>query len=158
MILTDYYKMRVLKVRKSHRFDCVASTGEYEPFEMRASRAREKRFYCYYNGVPDTFSVEAQRKAERALTDGHNITSVYIPDIEQPLKGYGDMVGTNDGLLLLFSSDYNELEIFVARGYKNDIKALCSMFLDGEIDGEVEAMRAKVSEATTNPPSPPELL
>lgn len=54
MILTDYYKMQVLKVMKSHRFDRTASTGEYPLFEEIAKRARNGRFSCYYNGVPDT--------------------------------------------------------------------------------------------------------
>ncbi|MDL2224441.1 hypothetical protein LJB92_03920 [Bacteroidales bacterium OttesenSCG-928-M06] len=145
MILTDYYKMQELKALKSHRFDCVASTGEYEPFEIMAQRSRVKRFFFYYNGVPDTFSVNAQRKADRAITNGDNISSVYIPDLETPLKGYGDTKGTNDGLLLLFSEDYKQVEVFVARGYKNNIKSLCNLFLDGELNEELNEMRNRAT-------------
>ncbi len=143
MILTDYYKMQEIKPLKSHRFDCVASTGEYEPFELIAQRAKVKRLFFYYNGVPDTFSANAQRKADRAITNGDNISSVYIPDLENPLRGYGDAKGTNDGLLFLFSEDYKQLEVFVARGYKNNIKNLCNLFLDGELDGEINTLRER---------------
>ena len=45
MNLTDYYKMVKLPTCKSKlRFDCVTSTGGYEPFEERAQRGRDKRF------------------------------------------------------------------------------------------------------------------
>ena len=101
MILTDYYKLQELIIRKSHRFDCTASTVEYPLFEEIAKRARSGRFYCYYNGVPDTFSANAKRKADRAFTNKDNISRVFIPDLANPLKGYGDVKGTSDGLYLL---------------------------------------------------------
>jgi hypothetical protein len=145
MILTDYYLMQELKVIKSHRFDCAASTGEYEPFELMAQRSRVKRFFFYYNGIPDTFSANAQRQADRAITNGDNISSVFIPDLNNPLKGYGDTKGTNDGLLFLFTEDYKQVEVFVARGYKNNIKNLCNLFLDGELDDEMNALRQRAS-------------
>lgn len=146
MILTDYYMMQELKTVKSHRFDCITSTSEYEPFETIAQRAKVKRFFCYYTGVPDTFSVDAQRKADRIITNGNNISSIFIPDIETPLKGYGDVVGTNDGLLFLFKEDYKQFEIFVARGYKNNIHNLFNLFLDGELDNEINVIRNRAKE------------
>lgn len=143
MIITDYYKVQELKKVKSNRFDCVASTGEYEPFEIIAQRSRDKRFFCYYNGIPNTFSANAQRKADRAITNGNNISSVFIPDLKTPLKGYGDTKSTNDGLLFLFSNDYKQIEIFVARGYKCNIKNLCNLFLDDELDEEIDEIRTR---------------
>ncbi len=143
MILTDYYKMQELKPLKSHRFDCVASTGEYEPFELIAQRAKVKRLFFYYTELPEGFSSNAQRKADRTITNGTNISSVFIPDLENPLKGYGDTKGTNDGLLFLFSEDYRQLEVFVARGYKNNIKNLCNLFLDGELEAEINILRER---------------
>lgn len=143
MILTDYYKMREIKVLKSHRFDCVASTGEYEPFEAIAQRAKVKRLFFYYNDVPDTFSANAKRRTDRIITNGDNISSVFIPDVKTPCKGYGDTRGTNDGLLFLFSDDCKEMEVFVARGYRNNIKNLYSLFLDGELDEEIDELRRR---------------
>lgn len=143
MILTDYYKMQEIRPLKSHRFDCMASTGEYPPFEQIKHRAKDGRFFFYYNGVPDTFSANAQRKADRAITNGNNISSVYIPDLQEPLKGFGDVRGTDDGLLFLFSADYKQIEIFVARGYRNHIKNICNLFLDGEFDNEINELRKR---------------
>lgn len=153
MKLTDYYKMAKLPTCKSkYRFDCVASTGSYEPFEERAQRGRDKRFKFYYGGTPDTFSADAQRKADRVITDTTNISSVYTPDLDNPLLGYGDVAHTNDALLFLFSDDYREIEIFVARGLKNHQKGLFSLFADGELADEVEQLRQQAK--PTNAPIP----
>lgn len=144
MILTDYYLMREIKPLKSHRFDCTASTGEYPPFEAMANRGLEKRFFCYCSGVPDSFSANVQRKADRAITNSESISSIFIPDLENSLYGYGDTKGTNDALLFLFSQDYKQLEIFIARGYKNNVKGLFQLFCDGELFGEMEHLRKQL--------------
>lgn len=153
MKLTDYYKMAKLPTCKSKlRFDCITSTGGYEPFEERAQRGRDKRFKFYYGGTPDTFSADAQRKADRVITDTTNISSVYTPDLDNPLLGYGDVAHTNDALLFLFSEDYREIEIFVARGLKNHQKGLFSLFADGELADDVEQLRQQAK--PTNAPIP----
>lgn len=152
MKLTDYYKMAKLPNCKSKlRFDCVASTGGYEPFEEKAQRGRDKRFKFYYGGTPDTFTANAQRKADRAITDGESISSVFTPDLDNPLMGYGDTKGTNDALLFLFSEDYRQIEIFVARGLKNHSKGLFALYADGELSEEIEQLRAQAK--PTNAPT-----
>ncbi|WP_301757848.1 MULTISPECIES: hypothetical protein [Bacteroidales] len=152
MKLTDYYKMVKLPTCKSKlRFDCVASTGGYEPFEERAARGRDKRFKFYYGGTPDTFTANAQRKADRVITDTTSISSVFTPDLDNPLLGYGDTVGTGDALLFLFSEDYRQIEIFVARGLKNHAKGLFALFVDGELADEMECLRQQAK--PTNAPT-----
>src|SRR5574344_127242 len=106
MILTDYYRMQELKPIKSHRLDCIASTGNYEPFEVIAQRARNKRFFVYYTDVPDSFIEDAKRGADKALTNGKSISSIFVPDLNNPLYGYGDTKGTDDALLFLFGDGY----------------------------------------------------
>lgn len=142
MILSGYYKMVEIKRIKSHRYDCVASTGNYEPFEKIAKCAKKERFYCYYNGVPDTFNANAQRKADCAITsNGGNISSVFVPAFASPLFGYGDTKGTNDALLFVFSENYEQIEIFVARGHKHQVKQLFSYLKDGGLNGEMDKLR-----------------
>ncbi len=143
MKLTDYYLFKEIKVVKSHRYDCVASIGEYEPFKEIAAHSKDKRLFLYCNKVPETFKAEARRKATYAITNGKNISSVFIPNFEQPLKGYGDMKGTGDGLLFLFSADMKAIEVFVARGYKHCISNLCTLFLDDELDDEIKTLRSR---------------
>ena len=143
MILTDYYLLKELKQLKSHRFDVVATTGGYPPFEEIANRSKGGRFFCYYNGVPETFSPNAQRKADRAITNTKNISSVFIPDLTNPLIGYGDTKGTADALLFLFSEDYKQLEIVVARGYRNNARNLYNLLSDGGLEDELAVLRTR---------------
>ncbi len=143
MRLTNYYKMEKLPGQRSKlRYDCTASTVDYEPFEQRARRGRERRFKFYYGGTPGTFHTRAQRKAECAITDGTSISSVYTPDLSRPLLGYGDVANTLDALLFLFNEDYTQIEIFVARGMKYHARGLFTLFADGALSDEVEALRA----------------
>lgn len=152
MILTDYYKMAKLpSCNSKHRFDCIASTGGYEPFEARANRGRDKRFKFYYSGTPDTFNANAKRKADRAITDTTSISSVYTPDLEKPTFGYGDVVGTTDALLFLFGEDYRQVEVFVARGLKNHVKGLFARLCDNELADEIESLRQQAR--PTNAPT-----
>lgn len=151
MKLTDYYKMAKLPNCKSKlRLDCITSTGGYEPFEEHSQRCKDKRFKFYYGKTPEQFKADAKRKSGAAITDGDNITSVFTPDLDNPLLGYGDMKGTNDALLFLFTEDYTGVEVFVARGMKNHVNGLFTLFADGELADEMECLRQQAK--PTNAP------
>ena len=154
MILTDYYKLVELKPSKSHRLDCVAMNGNHPTFEAIAAKSKTKAAYAYVAGVPDQFNALAQRRADMALTSTKNISSIFTPDLTNPLMGYGDVKGTEDAMLFLFSEDYKQLEIFIARGHKRNRVNLYNLFADGELDDEVEAMRKaakSVGKQASNP-------
>ena len=144
MILTDYYSLERLPEnmsKRTPRYDTTASTGSYPLFESMAARSRVKRFFCYYNGLPDSFSNRAHQKAERAITNTKNISSVFIPYLDKPLYGYGDVKGSQDAILFIFSADYTRLELFIARGYRSNARALFQRFLDGGLNSELEILR-----------------
>lgn len=144
MILTDYYRLERLAeflMNRTPRFDCKASTGEYPPFEDIARKSRVKRFFCYYNGLPNSFSENAKNKAERCITNTNSISSVFIPSLDKQQLGYGDVKGTQDALLFVFSPDYSSMEIFVARGYKNNQKRLFNLLYDNELVEEMHRLR-----------------
>jgi len=148
MILTDYYKLERLPEfakNKTPRFDCIASTGEYPLFENMAARSKVNRFFCYYNGIPGTFSSKAKQNAERAITNTKNISSVFIPNLKKPLLGFGDVKGTQDAILFVFSPDCIAMEVFIARGYKNNKRGLYNLLVDGELNGEIEIIRNRTS-------------
>lgn len=144
MILTDYFCFEEKKVIKSHRLDCTFFTGGYEPIESKKKTGRDKvvRLYCYLTGLPDSFSINAKRKADLAITDGDNSwSSIYTPDVDNLHMAFGDMKGTNDALLFLFSEDYKKMEIFIIRGKKHNQKMFHTMFVDGELDEDIEYLR-----------------
>jgi len=67
------------------------------------------------------------------------VSGVFIPDIQRPGIGYGDIKGTTDAALFVISE--NSLEILIAKGKKNTAFALYQLLVDGELDSEIEALR-----------------
>ena len=144
MILTDYYRLQVLKPTKSHRMDCTASTGEYPLFEAMAARSKVGRLFLYVTKVPERFAADAQRRADRSINNGTNISSIYVPNLEMPNLGFGDVAGTEDALLLKFEgADDETLHLYVARGYKNNAIALYQLWTDGGLDEEVATLQKR---------------
>jgi hypothetical protein len=147
MNLTDYYKAEPLTTSK-FRYDVTTSTGNYDFFERTLINKR-----CFNIGGLSLNIVQRPdkwngHKTDLAITKGtQNITSIKRPDIEKQFA-YGDIKGTNDACLIVFNSDFKEagitsLEIFIARGLKNDVNSLWNLFTDGELQHEMEALRTK---------------
>jgi len=139
MILTDYYKAEKLPQSKSkHRLDVTLSTGTYEPFE--ALRNKKNELFFYYGDVPENFRSEAKRKADKCISKTKNISSVFVPDVTLPFA-YGDVNNTSDGILLVFNDDYTAIEIFIARGQRNNKRNLYYLLCDNELQNEIELLR-----------------
>ena len=93
--------------------------------------------------MPQCFQANTNRQADRIISHTDNISSIFIPNIKKPLLGYGDVRGTDDALLFKFSKNDKELEIYVARGYKHNALQLYNMFAEGELDGDIEALKQR---------------
>jgi hypothetical protein len=149
MIFTDYYKAQKL-TQAECRFDVVLSTQSYEHFENLLINKRKFNVGgLSFNFVdrPATFNGNHNRLAEKAITKGNcNVSSVYVPNVENHFIAYGDINTTNDALILLFSQDYSTIEVFIARGYKNDCMALYQQFVANEFEHEIEVLKAKSKE------------
>jgi len=147
MILTDYYKGQKLTDAQS-RFDITASTGEYDLFERLL--INKQKFNI--GGLSFNFGQRPDRwkgkKTDMAITKGsQNITSVKRPNLENNVA-YGDINGSNDSCIIVFNPDYKEtgittIEIFIARGLRNDTDGLWQLFTDGELKSDIEALREK---------------
>lgn len=147
MILTDYYKGQKLTEAKS-RCDITASTGEYDLFEsLLINKTRFNVGGLSFNCVsrPDRWK---RKNASLAISKGsHNITSLIRPDITLNYA-FGDINGTSDGCIIVFNPDFKEkgiltIEIFIARGTKNDVNGLWDLLIDGDLNPEMEIMRKK---------------
>lgn len=150
MILTDFYEFLHLPECKSKaRMDCKVSTKSYNEFE--AMRNKHGKLFIYLCDVPDTFKVDVKRKADKSITTskGKNLSSVFILDVTLPFA-YGDVKGTSDCILIIHHNDYSKLEIFIARGQKNNRVNLWQMLSDGELDDEISVLRdLAVTESVT---------
>jgi hypothetical protein len=147
MILNDYYKGEKLTDAKS-RFDIVALSGEYDLFESLLINKRGFNIGgLSFNLVtrPDRWK---SKNASLAICKGsHNITSLLRPDLSLNLA-FGDINGKLDAVVFIFNPDWKEagintLEIFIARGLKNDLNSLWDLLIDGELDEEIEIIREK---------------
>jgi len=174
MILTDYYKFERLATKAKLRMDCTVSTGSYEELECRratkANRATEKRdatnvgdLVVYYGDVPPQFDGDVHRKADKSISiKGKNMSSVYVPDVESGFA-YGDFRATSDALLFVFHNLNTPngvieagavIEVFVARGQRNNARQLYNLLADGELDEEMNALRASVTKSVTDTENP----
>jgi len=139
MILTDYYKGEHLPDAAKTRFDVTASTGSYEPFETKL-RTRQGGLSFYFGDVPERFRFASKDKPDFALTKRDNISSVFVPDITQNF-GFGDVHHTSDAILLIWSNDWQTLELFISRGQRHNRRNLYHLLCDNELDSEIEILR-----------------
>lgn len=147
MILNDFYNGQKLTDAKS-RYDITASSESYDLFERllinkRGFNVRGLSFYC--GKRPDRWK---KKNAGLAMTKGsHGITSLIRPDINLNLA-FGDIKGTKDAAIFVFNPDFKEkgiiiIEVFIARGLKNNDIPLWDLLIDGELDEEMETLRRK---------------
>ena len=141
MILTDYYKGENLPGAAKTRYDITTSTGSYEAFEIKL-KSRKGGQSFYFGDVPPYFRFAGKDKPDKAITKGDNISSVFVPDVTLPFA-FGDVRGTGDTLLMIFSEDYRIIELFIARGQKNNRRNLYILLTDGELDHEIEILRKR---------------
>ena len=149
MILTDYYKTQKLTDAAS-RYDVTQSTASYDLFEnllINKKKFNVGGLSLNYVDRPKDWKGDAARIADKAFTKGAmNLSSIYVPDLQKPLIAYGDIKGTHDALLILFSADYATIEVFVGRGYANDMMALYTHAKEGELIEDMEALKAKAKQ------------
>ena len=139
MILTDYYHFGKLPEQKSKmRIDCISSTKGYPVFE--ALRNKAGSLFVYFGDVPASFGGDIKRRADKAITKTTNISSVFVPDVEK-LLGFGDVKSTQDAILIVFNCNYSQMEIFVARGQKNNCRQLYNLLAEGELDTEIASLK-----------------
>lgn len=141
MILTDCYLFEKLAGTKSKtRYDCTLSDRNHPFFET----LRNKKGVLFVHLVnADYVKASHQRQTDTKISNskGH-ISSVYMPEITLPLA-YGDIKGTKDALLFVFSEDHSQMWVFVARGQKHNKKVLFSLLVDGELDEEIEELKKR---------------
>lgn len=156
MILTDLYTFeRVSGTKSKSRIDCKQSTESYPQFEEMRNKSGELFMY-----LGDNTYTEAgkKQKSDLALSHTKHISSIYRPDVRNTFA-YGDVKGTTDAILIVlhdFSitdgriNDGAKIEIFVARGYRNDRNNLYTQLVDGELNPEIEILRQQAQKLPQN--------
>jgi len=147
MILTDYYHGEKLTDAKC-RFDITSSTGEYDMLEGILINKRGFNVGGLSINLVDRPDRWESKNATQALTKGSiNITSLIRPNINCSYS-FGDIQGTRDALIVKFNNDWKSIgittiDIFIARGLKNDVNGLWDLLMDGELNHEMDMLRDK---------------
>ena len=139
MILTDYYKGEHLPETAKSRYDVTASTGGYDPFEGKLRNRKGQQFF-YLTDAPDRWHFSGKDRPDKAISRGDNISSVFVPEPSLHF-GFGDVKGTQDAALFIFSADWKTIEIFISRGQKNNRRGLYTLLCDQQLDHEIETLR-----------------
>ena len=140
MILTDYYKGEKLPETKAKtRYDVTCSYGSYEYFETKL-KTKKGGLSFHFGDTPDHFKFSGRQKPDKCISKTDNISSVFVPDVLLPF-GFGDINHTADAILLIFSNDWQTIEIFIARGQRNNRRNLYHLLCDNELDHEIEILR-----------------
>ncbi len=157
MILTDYYKgVRLNEATAKYRFEILRATFKYNPFQLLLiNKGKPNPGGMSFNFVPRPQKWKGEESPDMAITKGSvNISSVHIPDPAKPFA-YGDINGTKDACLMVFNADYREkgitcIELFISRGQKLNRKNLWYELVDGELDHEIEMIRALAIDSELN--------
>ena len=105
-----------------------AFENENEPFEIKLkNRKGGLSFYC--SDVPDCFRFAGKDRPDKAISKGDNISSVFVPYVTLPY-GFGDINHTTDAILLIFSNEWQVIEIFIVRGQRNNRRNLYTLLCD----------------------------
>jgi len=143
-LFTDYYKGQALTDSKS-RYDVTHSTGSHPLLETLLINHRKFNIgglSFNYNPRPTKFKGNLKRLAEMIIgRDSFNISSIYVPNLEKNYVAFGDINTTNDALSVFIDSEKKSIELFIARGLKNDKQVLYSDVCSGYYDDELELLR-----------------
>jgi hypothetical protein len=161
MILTDCYQYtRVPNQKNKNRLVCTSSSKSYDKIELVKTK-RDGLIVMHITPFMDGIKASRYRKGMFRVTvaDGSHITSIYPTDWERGYT-YGDFQHTTDLMLLVFHNfsmnadgriaDGAEVELFIARGKKSEKNQVNNLFLDGQLDCEISALRQSVTKSVTN--------
>jgi hypothetical protein len=143
-------------IRAAQRLDCTQISGIYEGLD--AFKNKKGIIYLFPTETNDFVECDGKRIATMALTNGTlNLSSLYIENLDFPQFAYGYpnarpklrdgspnplLPYRQDGYLFLTDTDLKRVELFVIEGGRNYIREAYSRFIDGELDTDIERLRA----------------
>lgn len=135
MLIDSYTRYRRDPTKKTK---CLleAYSQAYEPLHRPSKRTGQ--VVLYVTQVPECIQAHASRKPALTLIGAGSfyLSGVFMPDIERPGVGFGDVQGTEDSLLFIQSDA--QVELFVSKGKKTFGFQIFSMFADGDQDLQAE--------------------
>ena len=145
------------KIRSKKRLDCIGFNDQIGNYQGLTNFVNSKgQLFLYKTECRQFVETDSKRIAEWSLTNGLNLSSIYIEDIEFPEIGYGYPNANrllkdgsnnpmfefrNDGYLFLLNRDFSEIEIIIIPDARNMISSHYQKFIDGGYDDLIRVMR-----------------
>lgn len=146
-------------IRAKGRIDCTthANPNGYTGFIDFINA--KGQMYLYKMAAREIVKANSKRLAEWVLTNGKlNLSSIYFEDVDFPEYGYGYPNANrllsngqlnplfpyrNDCYLFLTDADLTKVEVLVIANGRNLAGAYYQRLIDGELDSELEQLRAQ---------------
>ena len=108
-------------------------------------RNKNGNLFVYFGDVPYQFGGDVKKRADKAITKIKNISSVFVPDATHN-SATGDVKGTQDALLILHEGNYSQIDVFVARGQKQNRLNVWQNYIAGELHYEIEKLKKSATD------------
>jgi len=145
------------KIRSKKRLDCIAFSDQIGNYQGLTNFVNSKgQLVLFKTECRQFVNTDSKRIAEWSLTNGLNLSSIYIEDIEFPEIGYGYPNAKrhlsngsqnplfefrNDGYLFFINKDYSEIELLIIPDGRNLISSYYQKLIDGGFDDELASLR-----------------
>lgn len=142
--LTSVYVLEAGHAKSASRYTTIQSTGDYEPLE-RLSNGNCSVPWLYVTNIPDRWSNKAHKRPCTLNTGKANISGLTFPNVVQyPNVAYGDIQGTNDAVLVIFSESRERINVLVFEGCRLVASELWSSYVSGGLSTELERVRPRL--------------
>ena len=147
--LIIYYQFEKDPSRKS-KYNCTGFKDDTNRLRRFVNQKRFKgQLYLYLSDAGTVVDTSSRRMAKWLLVTctKENFTSMYIfdPELPQFQYGYPDKRKPNlyndDLYLFLVNDDYSTIELFIIPNARNFVPTICTKFLNGEYDTDIEELR-----------------
>ena len=139
-MLVDFYFLYQKQEGIKSGYFLVESSDYYEPFHAHLfSRGKMAGKVGFYKSTPPVHA-HSSRQPSFTLSGvaSNRISGIFFPDIHHSNKGFGDVQGTRD--ILLVEELQNTLKIFVLKEKKNVSSDLVQRWLDGDLNDEISEL------------------
>ncbi len=139
MFVDSYYLYQKQEGMKSGYY-LVEFTEYYEPLHRHLFLAGNMagKIGLYKCSPPVNAHSLRQPSFTLSGVKSARISGIFFPSIHHPNKGFGDVQGTADVLLVKETPD--TLMIFVLKGRKSVSRDLVQLWIDGELSDEMKAL------------------
>jgi hypothetical protein len=146
-------------IRSKARLDCTTHTNPSGYTGLIDFINAKGQMYLFKIPAREFVKANSKRLAEWALSNGKlNLSSIYFEDIDYPQYGYGYPNANrllsngqpnplfpyrNDCYLFITNQDLTKVEVLVITNGRNLTGAYYQRLIDGELDSEIEQLRAQ---------------